>query len=209
MISVSLAAAEVSHRHALRAALGTAENLVVLDACATAADTRACLTTRPPQVALIDLVLADGSGAAVIDELVPRLPQTAFVVVTAADDPTSILASLRAGAVGYLLRAATNTAQLCAAIEEAHRGGAPLSPAVARRVVTSFTRHARPAPVDARLTTRERDVLAQLSTGATYRAIGHNLGIAEDTVRVHIRGLYGKLHVNSRTAAVLKHLGQT
>lgn len=208
MISVSLAAAEANHRSALQIALGTVANFLLLDTCTTVAETRARLVTRPPQVALIDLALADGCGAAVIDELAPRLPQTAFIVITAADDPDSILTSLRAGAVGYLLRSATTSAQLCAAIEEAHRGGAPLSPAIARRVVASFTRHTRPAPVDARLTTRERDVLTQLSTGATYREIGSRLGIAEDTVRVHIRGLYGKLRVNSRTAAVLKHLGQ-
>jgi DNA-binding NarL/FixJ family response regulator len=207
MISVSLAAAEPTHRSALQAALGTVAHFLILDTCATAAEARKRLATRPPQVALIDLALADGDGTAVIDELAPRFPQTAFIVVTAADDPASILASLRAGAVGYLLRTATSTAQLCAAIEEAHRGGAPLSPAVARRVVASFTRHARPAPADVHLTAREREVLTQLSTGATYRAIGRHLGIAEDTVRVHIRGLYGKLRVNSRTAAVLKHLG--
>jgi DNA-binding NarL/FixJ family response regulator len=208
MISVSLAAAEANHRSALQIALGTVANFLLLDTCTTVAETRARLVTRPPQVALIDLALADGCGAAVIDELAPRLPQTAFIVITAAYDPDSILTSLRAGAVGYLLRSATTSAQLCAAIEEAHRGGAPLSPAIARRVVASFTRHTRPAPVDARLTARERDVLTQLSTGATYREIGGRLGIAEDTVRVHIRGLYGKLRVNSRTAAVLKHLGQ-
>jgi DNA-binding NarL/FixJ family response regulator len=92
------------------------------------------------------------------------------------------------------------------AIEEVCKGGSPMTPQIARRIVQRF-RRSDPAPANMEnLTPREREVLEQLALGNRYKEISDNLGISLDGIRFHIRGVYNKLHVHSRTEAVLKYL---
>ena len=110
-----------------------------------------------------------------------------------------------AGASGYLLKRTTPT-KLLAAIREAHQGGSPMTPQIARLVVQHFQHASEPSAEIENLTAREKDVLDQLSKGFRYKEIVDNLTISEGTLHSHIRNIYEKLHVHSRTEAVVKYL---
>lgn len=204
MISVSVVEDDPAFRASLVALLGADADVVLLDVCASAEDARDRLLARPPQVALMDIQLPGITGVALVGKLAARLPQTAFLMLTINEDNDSVFSALEAGAVGYLLKGELTAETLHVHLADAHRGGSPMSWSIARRVVRSFSRPPQAAPEVTTLSARERQVLDQLALGLAYKQIGTRLGIAEDTVRVHIRNLYAKLQVNSRAQAVLK-----
>jgi len=114
---------------------------------------------------------------------------------------------LIAGASGYLLKR-TSPPKLLTAIREAYRGGSPMTPQIARRVVQHFQQALQPSSEVKKLTPRETDVLNQLSKGFRYKEIVDNLGISAGTLHSYIRNIYEKLHVHSRTEAVVKYLNR-
>jgi DNA-binding NarL/FixJ family response regulator len=115
---------------------------------------------------------------------------------------------LRVGAKGYLLKNA-KPSELIQAIELSRLGGSPMSVQIARKVVDYFARAPKPVlPAEENLTKREQEVLALLSKGFHYKEIGDRLGISPHTVKVHLGSIYEKLHVQSRTEAVIKYLGK-
>lgn len=135
-----------------------------------------------------------------------RRPSAQIMMLTVYDDETRIFDSLRAGATGYVLKK-TPPAALLDAITVLHEGGSPMSSEIARRVVEVF--HAPPERTDptVELTGREREILELLSRGFRYREIGERLFISLDTVRTHIRHIYQKMQVRSRTEATARYLG--
>ena len=168
---------------------------------------------RIPDVVVMDVNLSPVNsgrlnGADCVAALKAAHPQIEVLMLTVYDDDDRIFESLRAGATGYILKR-TRQADIVAAIREVHEGGAPMSMKIARRVVQSFAQ-VRAASVDpmASLTAREREILAMLSEGALYKEIARKLGLSTNTVRVHLHAIYGKLHVQTRTQAVLKYLGR-
>jgi DNA-binding NarL/FixJ family response regulator len=114
---------------------------------------------------------------------------------------------LKAGASGYLLKR-TPGEKLLEAIREVHRGGAPMSSHIARKVVQFFNENQQRSPDVAKLTDRERSVLELLSRGRLYKEIADTLGMSLDTVRKHLQSIYQKLHVHTRTEAVVKYLNR-
>lgn len=209
MISVSLVEDDPAYRASLVALLRAAPDLVLLDACESAEIAREKFLARPPQIALCDIQLPGVTGVTLVAELSARLPQTTFLMLTINEDDDSVFTALESGAAGYLLKGEMTAGSLLAHIQDAHRGGSPMSWPIARRVVRSFSRAPQAAPEVATLSPRERQVLDQLALGLAYKQIGARLAIAEDTVRVHIRNLYAKLQVNSRAEAVLKQRGRS
>lgn len=201
LVSVSLCSTDLVRRPAWCGALGQDGRLLVLDCCATLDDARTASEARPPQVAVLDLAGDAAEALAFIGELRARRVAPAVLALGPAE-ARLILPALQAGAVGYLAYAEATPAQLPEAILAAHAGGAPLSPGVARHVVDFLAQQNRAAATPPILTPRERDVLAQLALGGTYGDVGARLGMAEDTVRAHIRSLYRKLQVNSRAEAL-------
>src|SRR5690606_10597620 len=117
-----------------------------------------------------------------------------------------IFDALKAGASGYLLKRAP-AEEIIAAIVQVHAGGSPMSPQIARQVVGYFHRQPPRSDLEA-LSEREREVLHLLAEGSMYKEIAHQLSISVDTVRTHVRKIYDKMHVHSRTEAVLKYLGR-
>ncbi len=157
-------------------------------------------------VVLMDIDLPGMSGIDAARRLKAQQTPSLIVMLTVYGDDEQIFESLRAGACGYLLKT-TPPAQLVDGITTVYRGGSPMSEAIARRVVASFQ---RPTPKDlalADLTRREREVLDLLSRGFRYREIAAQLDIGLETVRTHIRNIYDKLEVRSRTEATAKYLG--
>lgn len=169
------------------------------------------LTTAPPDFVLMDINLPGISGIECTRELKRRQPNVQVLMLTMFGDRDRIFDALRAGASGYLLKRTTPTA-LKAALEEAFAGGAPMSPYVARQVVQYFQTSEKPsanaerAPGVDRLSPKESDILKLLSEGCQYKEIADKLDIRMDTVRTHIRRIYHKLHVHTRTDAVVKYL---
>lgn len=158
-----------------------------------------------PDVVLMDVELPRMNGVECVRELKGRLPTVLVVMLTVHDDNDSLFNSILAGADGFLLKD-TERSRLVEAIEEVVAGGSPMTPHLARRIVQQF-RKADPQPASLKeLTSRELQVLEQLAQGHRYKEISENLGISMDGIRFHIRGVYKKLHVHSRTEAVLKYL---
>jgi DNA-binding NarL/FixJ family response regulator len=151
-------------------------------------------------VALVDLSLPGMSGQELISIAKATWPRVEMVVLTGFADDDTIYEALRAGATGYLLKDA-GPAQIASAIDEVCDGGAPLSPGIARRVLTGF--HARRESPEPDLTQREREVLDLLTRGASYPQIGQGLGISTNTVQTHIRSIYRKLQVSTKSEATL------
>ena len=155
-----------------------------------------------PCVALVDLGLPETGGHALIRELHQRRPSIALLAFTVRADDDAVFSALRAGARGYITKDAS-LAELIRAVQEAVRGGAPLSRGIGLRVVSRFwqTNESSANAVDT-LTTRERSVLEVLCTGASYREAGHWLGLSEGTIQTHVKRIYEKLGVCSKAEAV-------
>jgi DNA-binding NarL/FixJ family response regulator len=163
------------------------------------------LPKNPPDVVLMDINLPGMDGVECVRQLKPQMPRTQFIMLTVYEDSKRLFKSLMAGASGYLLKR-TTPSKLLAAIREAHQGGSPMTPQIARLVVQHFQHGAEPSSDLNLLTAREREVLDQLSKGFRYKEIVSNLVISDGTLHSHIRNIYDKLHVHSRTEAVVKYL---
>jgi len=172
------------------------------------ADAESALADLPrhtPDVVLMDINLPGMDGVECVRRLKPKMPKAQFVMLTVYEDNNRLFKSLMAGASGYLLKR-MSPARLLTAIREAHEGGSPMTPQIARRVVQHFQQIPEPSSELQKLTPRETDVLKQLAKGFRYKEIVDNLGISPGTLHSYIRSVYEKLHVHSRTEAVVKFL---
>lgn len=165
------------------------------------------LPGNPPDVVLMDINLPGMSGIECTRVVKRILPQVDVIMLTMFADEDNLFDSLRAGACGYLLKR-TTPAALKEALAQARTGGSPMSPQIARQVVQFFQgRPATPSESDLeKLSERETEILRLLSEGRAYKDIADHLQISMDTVRTHIRRIYHKLQVHSRTEAVVKYL---
>jgi DNA-binding NarL/FixJ family response regulator len=166
----------------------------------------ACASAEEALIVLMDIQLPNKNGVACTALLKKALPSVPVMMLTVYEDTDTIFNALKAGASGYLLKR-TDPAQVLEALTELHRGGAPMTGEIARKVIDSFHR-SKPAehPQDA-LTAREEEILDCLAKGFVTKEIADKLTISSATVRYHLRHIYDKLHVHSRVEAVIKHLG--
>jgi len=160
-----------------------------------------------PDVTLMDLRMPAMNGVQAITEIRKEFPRSRFIVLTTYDGDEDIYSALRAGAQGYLLKKML-PGELVPAVEQVHAGGAPMSMQIARKVVDYFHQIRRSADEMQMLTAREQEILTLLAKGNLYKEIGERLGISFSTVRAHLRHIYEKLHVRSRTEATAKFLRQ-
>jgi DNA-binding NarL/FixJ family response regulator len=160
---------------------------------------------RPPDVVLMDINLPGIKGVECVRQLKTILPKVQFLMLTVYEDSDSLFNSLRAGASGYLLKR-TASARLIEAIQDVHAGGSPMTPQLARRVVQFFSRPGGDNSPVSRLAPGEKEFLEQLAKGYAYKEIADRMSISIDTVRSYVRTVYEKLHVHSRTEAVVKFL---
>lgn len=160
-----------------------------------------------PDVTLMDINLPGINGVECVRRLKPQLPGTQIIMLTVYQNTEHIFNALAAGATGYMLKQ-TPPAELLMAIKEVNAGGSPMSSHIARKIVQSFQRSPSAAAEAESLSPREAEVLDLLAKGFLYKEIAEQMKVSYATVHTHIRHIYEKLHVRSRTEAVAKHLGQ-
>jgi len=158
-----------------------------------------------PQVILVDIGLPGMSGLEGIPLLRQRFPKALVLMLTVYEDDERIFAALCAGAAGYLLKK-TPPARLLESIAEAVHGGAPMSPEVARRVIVLFRDVRPPERADCDLTPHEVRLLRLLAEGHSYKTAGAELGLSVNTIKFHMKRVYEKLHVHSKSEAVARAL---
>ena len=155
-----------------------------------------------PRVVLMDLGLPGMSGIDGIARIRAVAPAVPIVVLTVHEDDENVFEALCAGASGYLLKPASGE-KILEAVDTALRGGAPMNAFIARNVLRMFTQHARPRG-DYGLSDREREILHLLLEERSQKQIAQALGLSPHTVDTHLRNIYAKLHVHSRSGAVAK-----
>ena len=161
------------------------------------------LSRRNPQVVLMDINLPGMSGVECLRQVRGQLPAILVVMLTVYDDSDRIFHALQMGANGYLLKRASAD-EILQAIRDVHGGGAPMSAYIARKVVQSFQHQSPTAKPDEVLSKRESEVLGYVSRGYSDKEVAEALGLTSATVRSYLKTVYSKLHVHSRTQAILK-----
>ncbi|HEX3627326.1 MAG TPA: response regulator transcription factor [Verrucomicrobiae bacterium] len=172
-------------------------------ACSTAEEALKVIPKHEPEIVLMDIQLPNMSGIDCLAQLKRILPAVQIIMVTVYEDTERIFKALRLGACGYLLKRCTPE-ELIAAMREVRQGGAPMSREIARKVIVSFQEPVKAAAEVEDLSPREREILELLAGGFPNKTIADRLGLTDGTVRWHLRHVYNKLHVRSRTEAALK-----
>lgn len=197
-------------RESVCAAIARDDDMVLAAQGNSVAAAREAIAHVDFDVALIDLGLPDGNGIDIIREISRTLPDADVMVVTVFGDEAHVLASIEAGATGYLLkRSLTDT--LGETVRELRAGGSPISPVIARQLLQRFKRDTPESPQptatvvdDGGLSEREREVLLFIAKGFTVGEIANMLHLSAHTVATHVKHIYRKLAVHSRTEAVFE-----
>jgi DNA-binding NarL/FixJ family response regulator len=206
-IKVSIVEDNRGTRESLSELLGRAQALRCVGAHPNGEEALRQIPAEAPDVVLMDINLPGMSGIECVARLKERLPKLQVLMLTTYEESDLIFDSLRRGASGYLLKNMPPS-ELISAVEQVHSGGAPMSMQIARKVVNHFQQIKQPASEVEQLTKREHEILALLAKGYLYKEIADLLTITLSTVRAHLHTIYEKLHVQSRTQAVVKFLGQ-
>jgi DNA-binding NarL/FixJ family response regulator len=207
-ITVSVVEDHDQTRASIVAILRRAPGLKCLDAYPTGEAALAGVSARTPDVLLVDIRLPGMSGIECVAQLKSDLADLQVLMLTTYEERELIFESLRAGASGYILKNALRS-ELLDAIEQVNAGGAPMSMPIARKLVGFFQNDSPAESEMGNLTQREKEILTLLARGFQYKEIADSAGVKLETVRSHIKHIYDKLHVRSRTEATLKFLGKS
>jgi DNA-binding NarL/FixJ family response regulator len=205
-ITVAIVEDDPGIREMLTRVVTRAPGLAFLNSYPNGEAALAAFPALAPNVVIMDIQLPGMNGIECTRALKKAMPTTQVLIFTVFGDSEQVFRALEAGASGYLLKR-TLRSEMVEAIKQVWDGGAPMSGEVARKVVESF-RKAPPAKSAAteQLTPREEEVLSLLAKGYITKEIADQLSISFDTVRFHLKHIYQKLHVRSRTEALLKYL---
>jgi DNA-binding NarL/FixJ family response regulator len=163
------------------------------------------ITQLKPDIILMDIDMPVMTGIEAVKKIREFNSEVKILMLTVFDDNKTVFEALKHGANGYLLKK-TVPVKLLGYIQEAYEGGAPMTASIASQVLKMFTQFSSPGPDNYKLSEREKSVLQLLVDGNSYKMVAANMQISIDTVRSHIRSIYEKLHVNSKSEAVAKAL---
>ncbi|MEO8209603.1 MAG: response regulator transcription factor [bacterium] len=200
MITVSIVEDDKLIREALKDMLNEAEGFECIGSYNDCESAIEQLKSNKPSVMLMDIELPGMSGIEGVKKIKERYPKIDIIMLTIHEDLSLVFKALTAGACGYLDKSASEQ-KILDSIKEIYEGGAPMSYKIAKLIVSSFQKKS-----DAILTVREYDVLDSLCKGNSYKEIAYKLFISVGTVRHHIKNIYYKLHVHSKSEAVAKAL---
>lgn len=189
-------------RDGLRFLINGSEGYRCIAACPSAEEALSIISDHQPQVVLMDINLPGMNGIECVVGIKNTYPDIQVMMLTVFDNSEEIFKSLAAGATGYMLKK-TPPAKLLEAIRELVNGGSPMSGEIARKVVQTFSKPVKRQFPESQLTPREEEILSFLSKGYLYKEIAAELFINIETVRTHIRKIYQKLQVRTRTEALL------
>jgi len=204
-ITVSIVEDDVKLRGSLARLIDTTEGFVCVSQHPDAENALKELPIAKPEVVLMDINLPRMNGVECVRRLKEIMPGTQVVMLTVYENTNIIFSALTSGASGYLLKQ-NLPEEIVEAIRDVHAGGSPMTSHIARKVVASFQKIPKPAHDYEKLSLREQQVIDALAQGDTYQEIADALKISYATVHTHIRHIYEKLHVRSRTEAVTIHL---
>lgn len=203
MIKVAIVEDNRTTREGLETIINLSADYRCICTCVTAEDALRVLPQQKPEVVLMDIQLPMMSGVECVPQLKELLPAVQVIMLTVYEDPDRIFRALRAGASGYLLKRSTPE-QVLNAIREVQTGGVPMSSEIARKVIAHFHKQETTLAEVEKLTAREREVLDLVVHGFTNKEIADRLSVTVEAVRWHLKHIYQKLHVHSRTEAALK-----
>ena len=203
MIKVGIVEDNKTVREGFETLLNRTPGFQCVCACATVGEALRKIPKAAPDVVLMDVQLPDATGVECTAKIKQMLPAVQIVIVTVYEDSERIFQALRAGACGYLLKRA-QPEKIIAAVQEAHEGGVPMTPEIARKVIGQFRHQAAAAEEVEKLTDREKEVLELVMQGLGNKAIADRLCVTVAAVKWHLQHIYEKLHVHSRTEAALK-----
>lgn len=205
MIQVVIVEDNPEIRNGLATIINFSEGLSCEHTFANAEDAIKQIPDIQPDVVIMDINLPQLSGIACVLTLKPLCPNTQFMMCTVYEEVNHIFEAIQAGATGYILKK-TPPAKLIEAIQDIHQGGSPMSGEIARKLLLNL--QPKPNPLKDQLTERETEIITLLSKGLRYKEIADKRFISVETVRTHIRNIYEKLQVNSRTEALNKWFGK-
>ncbi len=156
-----------------------------------------------PEVVIMDIQLPGMSGIDCVRTLKPQRPEVQFMMFTVFEEDNKVFESLRAGATGYILKNYPPD-KIIEALHDLYKGGSPMSSVIARKIITTFNPVPERDSEFNKLSKREKELLGLLAKGYRYKEIADLISISIETVRTHIRNIYEKLHVQSRTEAINK-----
>ena len=204
-ISVAIVEDDAEIREGLERTIAKAKQFSYLKAYANGEEALAELPRLAPNVVIMDIRLPGMDGVECTRRLKKILPATQVLILTVFMEIDQIVNALKAGASGYILKR-TSRVELLQALEQVWEGGAPMSGEIARKVVESFRQPQQAELIEGKLTPREEEVLRSLAMGNGSKEIAEQLNVSLDTVKFHLKNIYTKLHVRSRTEAVAKFL---
>jgi len=203
MIRVSIVEDDNDLRKTLEQIVLNSNVCSLVNGYANAEDFLINLSVDNPDVVIMDIELTGMNGISCVEKAKATYPEMQFVMFTIFDDDESVFQSLCSGATGYLLKNSTPE-NIISGISEIYSGGSPMSPQIARRVIEQFSSKRRDSKELKLLSAREREIVEFLSKGYRYKEIAASLFLSVETVRTHIRNIYEKLQVQSRTDALNK-----
>jgi len=203
MISVSIVEDNVQFRAALEEIIKGQPELVLAHSFDSAEKAISVMPGNAPDIVITDITLPGMKGTELIVRLKDKMKQTQFMVCSIHDDNETIFEALKCGASGYILKDPVTADEIVKAIHDLYKGGSPMSPFIAKKVILSFQ---KPVINDANssLSQREREVLELLAKGLLYKEIAQQLGIGSETVKKHLKNIYQKLHVQNKIEALNK-----
>lgn len=173
--------------------------------CISAEEALATIPGLRPDVVLMDIFLPRMSGIECLARLKAKMPEVQIVILTAMDNQGLLFMALEAGADGYLLKR-TKAVDLRTALLNVLDGGVPMTSQIARRLIESFRKNTKSRDDMLSLSPREEQILQLVAKGHSNKLIADNLGMSFDTVRTHLKRVFKKLHVKSRTEAAISYI---
>lgn len=204
MIKVGIVEDKKNLREGFKMLINREDDMMCTCTCSMVSEAIEKLPRFTPDVVLMDIQLPDGTGIECTAKLKELMPELQVVVVTVYEDSVSIFQALQAGACGYLLKM-SKPELIIEAIRNAREGGVPMTPEIARKVIGHFRTEAEKSSELESLTPRESEVLQLIMHGLTNKEIAGRLGVSLASVKFHLQNVYEKLHVHSRTDAVLNY----
>ncbi|MEY3419761.1 MAG: hypothetical protein RIR48_37 [Bacteroidota bacterium] len=203
MITIAIVEDNDQFRSGLEAIIQSQSEMALAGSYESAENALIALPGNPTDVVICDINLPGMRGTNLILQLKDKIPQTQFMVCSIHDDDETIFEAMKFGASGYILKNPVTADDIIRAIHDLYNGGSPMSPFIARKVISSFQKPTV-STESSMLSIREKEVLEFLAKGLLYKEIADKLGVSHETVKKHLKNIYQKLHVQNKIEALKK-----